>query len=185
MRLYSVLGVLLLGGAALTVAATAEAQQQEPDTSVMKQPMDPENPTAFIILHRAELKLADSQVTTLQPIGAFLTIRTRAFKDTLDDLRPSDARPTALPTTPMTQEQRDSLFATRREYARVLGELHDAGRKAREQANAALNPEQQKKLQSLADNLAMEARMSKMRPSVQQQAGPPGASNSGVGGRPY
>jgi hypothetical protein len=179
MRLHSVFGVMFL------VAGAAAGAQQDPDTSVMKQPMDPENPTAFIILHRAELKLADSQVTALQNIGAFLTIRTRALKDTLDDLRPSDARPTALPTTPMTPEQRDSLFAERREYARVLGELHDAGRGARVQAYATLSPEQQKKLTSLADNLAMDARLSKTRPIINQQAGPPGASSSGVGGRPY
>jgi hypothetical protein len=184
MRLHSVFGVMVLAaGAAVTIAAVARAQ--DPDTSVMKQPMDPENPTAFIILHRKDLKLADSQVTQLQNIGAFLTMKTRALHDTLDDLRPPDTRPAALPTTPMTPAQRDSMFATRREYARVLGELHDAGRGAREQAYAALSPDQQKKLQNLADNLAMEARLSKTRPVINQQAGPPGASSSGVGGRPY
>lgn len=162
----------------------AVARAQAPDTSVMKQPMDPENPTAFMILHRSELRLADSQVTQIQNIGAFLTIRMRSLKDSLDDLKPSP-RPQTVSATPMTAEQRDSLFATRRLYAHVLGEVHDAGRQARDQAVAVLNPDQQKKLQSLSDQLALEARLSKSRPMINQQSGPPGASASGVGGRPY
>jgi len=161
----------------------AFAQAQAPDTSAMKQPMDPENPTAFIILHRSELKLADSQVTSLQSIGALLTMRTRPMKDSLDDLRPAYARPVALPTTPMTPEQRDSIFATRRATARLMGQIHDAGKAAREQAIAVLNPDQQKKLQSLSDNIAFEAKMSH-RPLINERGGPPGASG-GAGTRPY
>ncbi len=169
----------------LALGATVTGlQAQAPDTSVMKQPMDPENPTAFILLHRSDLRLADSQVTQIQNIGAFLTIRMRSLKDSLDDLKPS-GRPQSLPTTPMTPAERDSLFATRRAYAHVLGEVHDAGRQARDQAVAVLNADQQKKLQSLSDELALEARLSKTRPMINQQSGPPGASASGVGGRPY
>ena len=167
---------------AITLLATV-ASAQTPDTSVMKQPMDPENPTAFIILHRSELKLADSQVTQLQNIGVQLTMRTRRMKDSLDDLRPSGGRPQTLPTTPMTPEQRDSLFANRRATARLLGEIHDAGRSARDQSVAVLNPDQQKKLQSLQDQLAFEARMSHQ-PLINQRGGPPGAA-SGAGTRPY
>jgi hypothetical protein len=166
---------------AIAVFATV-AGAQAPDTSVMKQPMDPENPIAFIVLHRSELKLADSQVTQIQSIGAMLTMRTRPLKDSLDELRPG-GRPQPLPTTPMTPAQRDSLFASRRAAARVMGEMHDASRSARDQAVAVLSPDQQKKLQSLTDQLAFEARVSK-RPLINQNAGPPG-SNSGAGARPY
>jgi hypothetical protein len=161
----------------------AFAQAQAPDTSAMKQPMDPENPTAFIILHRSELKLADSQVTQLQSIGALLTMRTRPMKDSLDDLRPANARPVALPTGPMTPAQRDSIFATRRATARLLGEIHDAGKSARDQAVAVLSADQQKKLQSLSDQVAFESRMSH-RPLINERGGPPGASG-GAGTRPY
>jgi hypothetical protein len=169
---------------ALAIACFAAlAQAQTRDTSAMKQPMDPENPTAFIILHRSDLKLADSQVTQLQNIGAQLTMRTRPIKDSLDALRPSNARPASLPTTPMTAEQRDSLFATRRANARLLGEIHDAGKSARDQAVAVLNADQQKKLQSLQDQLAFEARMSHQ-PLINQRGGPPGSA-SGAGTRPY
>ena len=161
----------------------AVAQAQTPDTSAMKQPMDPENPTAFIILHRSELRLADSQATQLQSIGALLTMKQRPLKDSLDDLRPANARPAALPTTPMTPEQRDSVLASRRATARLLGEMHDASRSAREQAIAVLTPDQQKRLQSISDQLAFEARVSK-RPAINQRAGPPGSA-SGAGTRPY
>jgi LTXXQ motif family protein len=167
---------------AIALLATV-ARAQTPDTSLMKRPMDPENPTPFIILHRSELKLADSQVTQLENIGAQLTMRRRPLRDSLDDLRPAGARPQALPTTPMTPAQRDSLFATRRATARLLGEMHDASRSAREQAVAALNPDQQKKLQSIQDQLAFEARVSK-RPLINERGGPPGAA-SGAGTRPY
>lgn len=159
------------------------ARAQTPDTSALKQPMDPENPTAFIILHRSELRLADSQVTQLQNIGALLTMKMRKVKDSLDDLRPAGGRPQALPTTPLTPEQRDSLLANRRETARLLGEVHDAGRSAREQAVAVLNPDQQKKLQSISDQLALEARLSR-RPLINERGGPPGSA-SGAGTRPY
>jgi len=161
----------------------AVAGGQTPDTSALKQPMDPENPTAFIILHRSELRLADSQVTQLQNIGAQLTMRMRPLKDSLADLRPAGTRPQALPTTPMTPEQRDSLLATRRATARVLGEMHDAGRSARDQAVAVLNPDQQKKLQGIQDQLAFEARASR-RPLINERGGPPGTA-SGAGTRPY
>lgn len=159
------------------------AQAQAPDTSAMKQPMDPENPTAFMILHRSELKLADSQVTQLTNIGIQLTMRTRPLKDSLEELRPSNARPAALPTTPMTPAQRDSVFATRRATARLLGGIHDAGKTARDQAVTVLNPDQQKKLQSLQDQLAFEARVSKQ-PLINQRGGPPGGAG-GAGTRPY
>jgi hypothetical protein len=145
--------------------------------------MDPENPTAFIILHRLDLKLADSQVTQLQNIGAQLTMHIRPLKDSLDDLRPASARPVSLPTTPMTPTQRDSLFASRRATARVLGEMHDASRSAREQSIAVLNVDQQKKLKSLQDQLEFEARVSH-RPLINQRGGPPGSGN-GAGTRPY
>jgi hypothetical protein len=145
--------------------------------------MDPENPTAFIILHRLDLKLADSQVTQLQNIGAQLTMHIRPLKDSLDDLRPAGARPVSLPTTPMTPVQRDSLFASRRATARVLGEMHDASRSAREQSIAVLNVDQQKKLKSLQDQLEFEARVSH-RPLINQRGGPPGSGN-GAGTRPY
>lgn len=169
---------------ATAAAATIARAQATPDTSVMHQPMDPENPTAFILLHRSDLRLADSQVTQIQNIGAFLTMRMRPLKDSLEDLKPS-GRPQPLPTGPMTPAGRDSLFAGRRAYARVLGEVHDAGRTARDQAVAVLNPDQQKKLQSLSDQLALEARLTRTRPVINQQSGPPGASAGGVAGRPY
>ena len=161
----------------------ALAHAQAPDTSAMKQPMDPENPTAFMILHRSELKLADSQVTQLSNIGIQLTMRTRPLKDSLDELRPAGARPVSLPTTPMTPAQRDSLFATRRATARLLGEVHDAGKSARDQAVAVLSADQQKKLQSIQDQLAFEARVSHQ-PLINQRGGPPG-STGGAGTRPY
>jgi hypothetical protein len=168
------LGVLLFA---------AVARAQTPDTSALTRPMDPENPSAFIILHRSELKLADSQVVQLQNIGAQLTMRTRPIKDSLDDLRPASVRPASLPTTPMTPEQRDSLLTTRRATARLLGEMHDAGRSAREQSVAVLNPDQQKRLQSIQDQLALEARVSR-RPLINERGGPPGSAN-GAGTRPY
>jgi hypothetical protein len=165
------------------VLFAAVARAQTPDTSALKQPMDPENPTAFIILHRSDLKLADSQVTQLQNIGAQLTMHIRPLKDSLNDLRPASARPVSLPTTPMTPAQRDSLFASRRATARVLGEMHDASRSAREQSIAVLNVDQQKKLKSLQDQLEFEARVSH-RPLINQRGGPPGSAN-GAGTRPY
>jgi Spy/CpxP family protein refolding chaperone len=165
---------------AIALAATM-ARAQAPDTSAMKRPMDPENPTAFLILHKSELRLADSQVTQLSNIGAQLTLTTRPLKDSLDDLKPSGrAQPASY--SAMTPEQRDSVLATRRAYARVLGELHDASRTAREQSIALLTPDQQKKLASLNENLAMESRFSK--PAINQRAGPPGTA-SGAGTRPY
>jgi len=170
------------------VLLASAVRAQTPDTTALKQPMDPENPTAFIILHRSELKLADSQVTQLQNIGASLAMRMRSVKDSLDDLRSAAPPPRApnspgVPPVPMTPEQRDSLLATRRATARLLGEVHDAGRTAREQAVAVLNPDQQKKLQSLQDQLAFEARMSH-RPLINERGGPPG-TGSGAGTRPY
>jgi hypothetical protein len=159
------------------------ARAQTPDTSALKKPMDPENPTAFIVLHRSELRLADSQVTQLQNIGVVRTMRVRPLMDSLDDLRPANARPATLPTTPMTPQQRDSLLATRRTTARLLGEIHDAGRTAREQCLAVLNTDQQKKLQGLQDQLSLEARVSK-RPLINDRGGPPGSA-SGAGTRPY
>ena len=169
---------------ALAVALIATvARAQSPDTSALKQPMDPENPTAFIILHRSELRLADSQVTQLQTIGVQLTRQMRPLKDSLDDLRPASGRPQTPPTTPMTPEKRDSVLATRRATARLLGEMHDAGRSAREQSVAVLNPDQQKKLQSIQDELALEARVSR-RPLINERGGPPGSA-SGAGTRPY
>lgn len=168
---------------ALVATIATVARSQTPDTSVMKQPMDPENPTAFIILHRADLRLADSQVTHLQNIGVQLALRTRPLKDSLDDLRPG-GQPQPLPTSPMTPAQRDSFFASRRAAARVMGEMHDAGRSAREQATAVLTPDQQKKLQSIQDQIAFESRMAGKRPSINQNAAPPGTM-SGAGTRPY
>jgi hypothetical protein len=159
------------------------AGAQTPDTSALKRPMDPENPTAFIVLHRSELHLADSQVTQLQNFGVQLAMRMRPLKDSLDEVRPAGARPQALPTTPMTPEQRDSILTTRRTTARLLGEMHDAGRSAREQAVAVLNPDQQKKLQSIQDQLSLEARLSH-RPLINERGGPPGSA-SGAGTRPY
>jgi hypothetical protein len=61
--------------------------------------------------------------------------------------------------------------------------MHDAGRSAREQAVAVLNPDQQKKLQSIQDQLSMEARLSH-RPLINERGGPPGSA-SGAGTRPY
>jgi hypothetical protein len=169
---------------AIAIACFAAlARAQTPDTSVMKQPMDPENPTAFILLHRSELKLTDSQVTQLTNIGIQLTMRTRPLKDSLAELRPSGVRPASQPTTPMTAEQRDSIFATRRATARLLGEVHDAGKSARDQAVVVLNPDQQRKLESIQNELAFEARVSKQ-PLINQRGGPPGTS-SGAGTRPY
>src|SRR5579862_4828778 len=165
------------------VCFAALAEAQTPDTSAMKRPMDPENPTAFILLNRSELRLADSQVTQLTNVGVQLTMRTRPLRDSLDELRPPGVRPASLPTTPMTAEQRDSLFASRRATARLLGEIHDAGKSARDQAVAVLNPDQQKKLQSIQDQVAFEARMSHQ-PLINQRGGPPG-STSGAGARPY
>jgi hypothetical protein len=161
---------------------------QTPDTIALKQPMDPENPTPFMILHRSDLKLADSQVTALQSIGAQLTMHVRPMRDSLDELRAAAPPPRApnspgVPPVPMTAQQRDSLLATRRATARLLGEVHDAGRTAREQAVAVLSPDQQKKLQSLQDQLAFEARMNK-RPLINERGGPPG-TGSGAGTRPY
>ena len=166
---------------AIACVATVARAQQTPDTSAMKQPMDPENPTAFLILHRSDLRLADSQVTQLTNIGVQLTMRTRPLKDSLDELRPG-GRPQPLPTTPMTPAQRDSLFASRRAAARVMGEMHDAGRSARDQAIAVLNPDQQKKLQSIQDQIAFESHVK--RPLINQNGGPPGTA-SGAGTRPY
>ena len=173
----------------LALFATA-LRAQAPDTMALKQPMDPENPTAFIILHRSELKLADSQVTQLGNIGVALTMRIRPIKDSLDELRseappPPRAQQTTayIPPTPMTPAQRDSVLTSRRASARLLGEMHDAGRTARDQAVAVLNPDQQKKLQSLQDQIALEARLGK-RPLINERGGPPGSA-SGAGTRPY
>ncbi|HXB26733.1 MAG TPA: Spy/CpxP family protein refolding chaperone [Gemmatimonadaceae bacterium] len=170
------------------VLLASAVRAQAPDTTALKQPMDPENPTPFIILHRSELKLADSQVTSLQSIGAQLSMHVRPLKDSLDDLRSAAPPPRApnspgVPPVPMTAEQRDNLLASRRATARLLGEVHDAGRTAREQAIAVLNPDQQKKLKNLQDQLAFESRMPG-RPLVNERGGPPGAA-SGAGTRPY
>ncbi len=178
--------VLVVGALALAPARALRAQDSGPDTSAAKQPMDPENPIAFMLLHRSELKLVDSQTTQLGNIGTQLTMRNRPLRDSLNDLRPPGDKAVPIPVN-LTPAQRDSVFATRRAAARVFGEIHDNARAARDQALAVLSPDQQNKLRTLEQNLEEQARMSKMRPSGQRS--PPGSMGGGqpggYGGRPY
>jgi hypothetical protein len=173
--------------ASAVALGTARAQQ---DSTAAKALMDPENPIGFMIQHRSDLSLADSQVTRLGQIGAEITMRNRPLTDSLNDLRPRGDKPAPIPVN-LSPTQRDSLFAQRRAAARVAGEIHDNNRAGRERALAVLTPDQRNRLRSIEERLEADARMKappgdRMRPpGAGAPGGASGAQPNGYGGRPY
>lgn len=156
------------------------------DTAVKKMgepggPMDPERPIPFMIEHRKDIVLADSQVAKLGIIQSQLDAADRPIHRGLDTL-PPEIPTSQIDWAHITPGGRDSLIARRRAMSQANAALHDNALKARNEALAVLTPAQQSKLTSV--NQSVE--------NKQYDAAHPApkSSNSGNGapggaGRPY
>jgi hypothetical protein len=145
--------------------------------------MDPERPIAFMVEHRKDLDLADSQVTKLNLIQNRLDAADRPAHLALDTL--PDAPTKAIDWAHITPGGRDSLIARRRAVSQANGAMHDNARTARTDALAVLTPEQQTRLTSVNQQMVnKQFDASRPKSSSSGRGGPPGGQSSG-GGRPY
>jgi hypothetical protein len=179
-------GVVASGRASAQGRGGRGGRQDSKDSTVKKPgepggPMDPERPIPFMIEHRKEIVLADSQVSKLGIIANRLDAADRPVHLALDTLP-------AAPTGPIdwahiTPAGRDSVIARRRITSQVNATMHDNALAARNDAFAVLTPDQLSKLRSVNQQIE-----NKQEQSSRPSPAPSGAGRggqSGAGGRPY
>jgi Spy/CpxP family protein refolding chaperone len=148
-------------------------------------PMDPERPIMFMIEHRKEMELADSQVTQLGILQNKLDAADRPAHLGLDTLPAAPIGP--IDYAHLTPGARDTLIARRRAVSQANATMHDNALAARNQALALLTPDQQKKLQSVNQSIVNKQLDAERKPAsggASPGAGRPGGA-PGAGGRPY
>jgi hypothetical protein len=192
-----VLGIAGLIGLALVAAGRPVAAQGKrrssdqsgdaKDTTVKKPgepggPMDPERPIPFLIDHRSDLTLADSQITRLNLIQNRLDAADRAAQLAIDTLPPPSTKP--IDWAHITPTQRDSLIAYRRAMSAANASLHDNALAARTEALAVLSADQQSRMRSVNQSI-INKQIDASRPSSPSGGGSRlGAGQQGTGGRP-
>jgi hypothetical protein len=143
--------------------------------------MDAERPIPFMVEHRKDLELADSQVTKLNLIQNRLDAADRPAHLALDTLPNAPTGP--IDWAHITPAGRDSLIARRRAMSSANGAMHDNARAARTDALAVLTPDQRTRLQSVNQqmvNKQLDAARPKSAPGGNSRGGAPGG-----GSRPY
>ncbi|HWZ58459.1 MAG TPA: hypothetical protein VNW46_05725 [Gemmatimonadaceae bacterium] len=179
-------GVVASGRASAQGRGGRGGGQDTKDTTVKKPgepggPMDPERPIPFMIEHRREIALVDSQVSKLGIIANRLDAADRPVHLALDTLP-------AAPTGPIdwahiTPAGRDSVIARRRITSQVNATMHDNALAARNDAFAVLTPDQLAKLRSVNQQI-----VNRQDQSSRPSPAPSGAGRGGqpgAGGRPY
>jgi Spy/CpxP family protein refolding chaperone len=160
------------------------------DTAVKKPgdpggPMDPERPIPFMIEHRKDLVLADSQVSKLGIVQNRLDAANRPVMLSLDTL-PPDQPAGSIDWAHLTPTGRDSIIARRRAVSQANATLHDNALAARNEAFTIITPEQLAKLRSVNQsvvNKQYDASHPASSPASNgSRGGPPGGQSSG---RPY
>jgi hypothetical protein len=160
--------------------------ESKADTSVKKPgepggPMDPERPIPFLIEHRKEIPLADSQVSKLGIIQSRLDAADRPAHLALDTL--PDAS-TKIDWAHITPAGRDSIIARRRAVSQANAMLHDNALSARNDAFAALTPDQVAKMRGISQSI-VNKQLTPSHPSSTPAPGGMGGGQPGGGGRPY
>jgi hypothetical protein len=166
------------GGGSDTKADTSIKLPGEPGG-----PMDPERPIGFMIEHRKEIPLADSQVTKLGLIENHLQANDRPAHLALDTL--ADA-PVKIDWAHITAAGRDSVIARRRAVSQANATMHDNALAARNEAFAVLTQDQLVKVRSLNQSIVNK----QTEPSHPSSApsgglGRGGQPGAGASGRPY
>jgi hypothetical protein len=149
-------------------------------------PMDPERPIPFMIEHRKDLLLADSQVAKLGIIENRLDAANRPVQQSLDTL-PPDQPAGSIDWAHLTPTGRDSIIARRRAVSKANAALHDNALAARTEAFAVITPEQLAKLRSVNQsvlNKQYDAAHPASSPASNATRGG-GAPGGQGGGRPY
>jgi hypothetical protein len=138
-------------------------------------PMDPERPIPFMIEHRKDIALADSQVSKLGIIESRLDAADRPVRLALDTLPDAPAGP--IDWAHLTQGGRDSIIARRRVVSQVNAAMHDNALAARNDAFSVLTPDQLAKVRSVNQSI-----LNKQLDAAHPSQSP--ASNVGRGGQP-
>jgi Spy/CpxP family protein refolding chaperone len=167
------------GGGSSDKADTAIKKPGEPGG-----PMDPERPIGFMIEHRKDLFLADSQVAKLGIIQSQLDAADRPIHQSLDTL-PPETPASQIDWAHITPGGRDSIIARRRTMSQASAALHDNALKARNAALAVLTPTQQAKLQSVNQSVENKQLDAQHPASSNNSSGRSGAPGGAGGGRPY
>lgn len=168
------------GGGGSSDSKTPPAKPGEPGG-----PMDQERPIGFMIEHRKEINLADSQVTKLGNIQSRLDAADRPAHLAMDTLPSAPSGP--IDYAHLTPGARDSLIARRRAVSQANGMLHDNALAARTEAFASLTPDQQKRVQSINASIVNKQLDADRKPVTNPGGGTRGAGGGqpGAGGRPY
>ena len=144
--------------------------------------MDPERPIQFMIEHRKEIPLADSQVARLGLIQSRLDAADRPAHLALDTL--ADAPLGPINWAHITPAGRDSVIARRRAVSQASATMHDNALAARNDAYATLTPDQLAKVRSVNQSIVNKQGESS-HPSSAPTGGLGHAGQSGAGNRPY
>jgi hypothetical protein len=165
------------GGGSNDKADTAVKKMGEPGG-----PMDPERPIPFMIEHRRDIFLADSQVAKLGMIQSQLDAADRPIHKGLDTL-PPEIPTSQIDWAHITPGGRDSIIARRRANSQANAALHDNALKARSAALAALTPAQQAKLTAV--NQSVENKQYDAAHPAPKNGNGQGAPGGPGAGRPY
>jgi len=193
-RVLGVAGLLGLAFVAGGRPAAAQGKRRSGDQSDAKDttvklpgepggPMDPERPIPFLIDHRSDLTLADSQITRLNLIQNRLDAADRSAQLAIDTLPAPSTKP--IDWAHITPTQRDSLIAYRRAMSAAKASLHDNALAARTEALAVLSADQQSRMRSVNQSI-INKQIDASRPSSPSGGGSRlGTGQQGAGGRPY
>jgi len=194
-RVLGTAGLLCLGLVAIGRPIAAQGKRRSSDqgdtkdTTVKKPgepggPMDPERPIPFIIEHRSDLTLADSQITRLNLIQNRLDAADRSAHLAIDTLPPQSTTP--IDWAHITPTQRDSLIAYRRAMSAANAALHDNALTARTEALAVLSTDQQARMRSVNQGI-INKQLEAQRPAPASSGSHVGGTGQqgGPGGRPY
>lgn len=121
----------------------------DPKIAAAARSYNPDDPIALALASRADLKLADSQVVTLDGIEGRLLSADGPIRARLDSLRPPGDSAKPVDWSNITPDQRDSIIQVRKAVAEATGAIHDNVLKARTDLLAALSPDQQQQFSDL------------------------------------
>lgn len=190
-----VTAAVCLAGALTSAQASAQGRgkgggggDDKADTAVKKPgepggPMDPERPIPFMIEHRKDIALADSQVSKLGIIESRLDAADRPVHLALDTLPPA-APAGSIDWAHITPAGRDSIIARRRAMSQADAAMHDNALTARNEAFAVLTQEQLSKLRSVNQSV-VNKQLDAAHPSSSPASNVGRGGAPGGGGRPY
>jgi hypothetical protein len=151
-------------------------------TAMLARAYDADNPVALMLASRTDLKLADSQVVSLQFLEARIRDRNQPLRAQLDSLRPQGDSSQPIDWANITPRERDSIITTRKAVAQTMGAIHDNVVQTRTDALATMTPAQQKQYADIESKVEDAIRSGALNQSQGGQRGGWGGRGGGGGG---